>query len=1317
MAILTGRGTTFAIASDDEAFSGADVNKAITPDQLMSVVSRGLETVTGGLTYQGVFDANDLSPDLSNARQGDFYKISVAGTAYGATYAVGDMLLVNADMGGTITNGKIDKVDSSESLTNLDDLIDVTVSNAINGQVLQYLNGEWVNRPSAGATTLNDLSDVTLGTLSGGDVLKYNGTNWVDDTLATSDISGLGSIATQDANNVSITGGSIAGITDLAIADGGTGASTAAAARTNLELEIGVDVQAFNDRLTDIAGLTPNDNSIIVGNGSNFVLETGATAQASLGLGTAATKDFGENAGNLVELDENGKLPEIDGSQLTNLPSGGGLTYSVVTSASYTASAGTHAHYLGTGGNTWNVTLPAKSTLSAGDVFAFSRSYAGSTVITKNTADGNCIVTTNTSATAGSITIDSQPSVFYLLYNGTNFYQAQSVLGSGAELDADNSANNLVKLDFQGRLPQLDGSLLTNMSFVPAKMQSIAATTLTLSSTNASTRYWLPTNQSTDITVNLPLASTLADGDTWVFQRYNGGTLNFYVNANEPNATDTLLRFGTSSINKNNGPIAVTTVRAQSFTLIYDTATKDFYLFDSVFMGEVIDDTTPQLGGDLDVNGNVITSASNGVVEITPDGTGTVNLGGNTNSATLKFYDDDNSNFVALKAPATASLTANVTFTLPVEDGGQDQVLKTDGSGQLGWATAASGGASDLDGLSDVTITNAAGQQVLRHNGTNFVNAQLAYSDLTGTPTVPSSSDDLTSDHTGVNYTGATTDSLTTHLAGIDSALATAGGGATLAVQSNTSYTLAASDAKGIHIWYAPNNTSTFTVTMPDIADVLSSNVSSNGDPGATFEVYVGRARAGDITISAADGIDILGDGERNYKATQTVDAGEWIKLIAWRDSASTQRYLMDGASQPRNAALDSISGLTTSANQLIYTTGSDTYATASLTAAGRALLDDADAAAQRATLGAIGEVSDDTTPQLGGDLDLNGNDIVTTGNADLELAPNGAGVVVVKGNNNSGAIKLNCEQNSHGVTLQSPDHLDITASYTLTLPTDVGTQNQVLKATNSTGQLGWADPAGLTVVEVASSTTSVSATPSNFYIVETTSGNTTNVTLPQLPGSYSVGDRLKIFHHGDGVLRLRENSSGTTLDPNDASSLNQTERSINPRSMVEIVLTGSGGTPSQYEYAISPQIEFEPDSDNQVLYYDATNLSMKPLGYTFPTSDGAANQVLQTDGNGSLTFQTLSSGGGGGPTYSAITANTTAAADHHYSCTGSITLTLPTSGISAGSEVRVKNMGTGTITIDPQTGTIDGSSTNRTLTDQYSALILISTGSNWEII
>ncbi len=75
------------------------------------------------------------------------------------------------------------------------------------------------------------------------------------------------------------------------------------------------------------------------------------------------------------------------------------------------------------------------------------------------------------------------------------------------------------------------------------------------------------------------------------------------------------------------------------------------------------------------------------------------------------------------------------------------------------------------------------------------------------------------------------------------------------------------------------------------------------------------------------------------------------------------------------------------------------------------------------ATSGAISNVVEDSTPQLGGNLDMNGNDIVTTSNADLELAPNGTGHVTVRGNDNSGAIQFNCESNSHGQIVKAQPH------------------------------------------------------------------------------------------------------------------------------------------------------------------------------------------------------------------------------------------------------------------------------------------------------
>jgi hypothetical protein len=83
---------------------------------------------------------------------------------------------------------------------------------------------------------------------------------------------------------------------------------------------------------------------------------------------------------------------------------------------------------------------------------------------------------------------------------------------------------------------------------------------------------------------------------------------------------------------------------------------------------------------------------------------------------------------------------------------------------------------------------------------------------------------------------------------------------------------------------------------------------------------------------------------------------------------------------------------------------------------------------------GGLSDVVVDTTPQLGGDLDVNGKDIVTVSNGDIELNPDGSGKTVLKGNDNPGTLVFNCESNSHGQTVKSQPH-SASVTNTLTLP------------------------------------------------------------------------------------------------------------------------------------------------------------------------------------------------------------------------------------------------------------------------------------------
>lgn len=114
----------------------------------------------------------------------------------------------------------------------------------------------------------------------------------------------------------------------------------------------------------------------------------------------------------------------------------------------------------------------------------------------------------------------------------------------------------------------------------------------------------------------------------------------------------------------------------------------------------VVEDTSPQLGGNLDVNGNSIVSTSNGNISITPNGSGKVIIDG---------------------------------LSHPTADGSANQVLKTDGSGNLSFTTMASGGlgnvsedttpqlGGDLDVDGNAIVSTSNGNIAITPNGSGKV--------------------------------------------------------------------------------------------------------------------------------------------------------------------------------------------------------------------------------------------------------------------------------------------------------------------------------------------------------------------------------------------------------------------------------------------------------------------------------------------------------------------------------------------------------------------------------------------------------------------
>mgnify|MGYP003133081834 CR=1 FL=1 len=230
------------------------------------------------------------------------------------------------------------------------------------------------------------------------------------------------------------------------------------------------------------------------------------------------------------------------------------------------------------------------------------------------------------------------------------------------------------------------------------------------------------------------------------------------------------------------------------------------------------------------------------------------------------------------------------------------------------------------------------------------------------------------------------------------------------------------------------------------------------GSPGTTRTITFPNKQKTYYINNGSDGSVICTAGS----GAQTVTIGTGLKDIIYVDgSDEIHSILQDGAVSEKIISSQTAitSGIDNSNDQLLLR---DNSASA---------LKKVSIASIFSSVGGLTDLSGDSSPQLGGDLDMNGNDIVTTSNANIDLLPNGTGKVIMDGNGSSGGVsvsdglidirtgtgsvakvKFYCESsNAHAQTLQAAPHSE-SASNTLTLPSTGG--DAKLVSTSSTATL-----------------------------------------------------------------------------------------------------------------------------------------------------------------------------------------------------------------------------------------------------------------------
>ena len=710
-----------------------------------------------------------------------------------------------------------------------------------------------------------------------------------------------------------------------------------ATARASLGLTIGTHVQAFDAQLSDVAGLTPSDGNFIVGDGSNFVAESGSTARASLGLtiGSDVQAYDAELAALAGLTSAANKLPMFSGSgtaTLIDFVDEDDMASNSATAVPSQQSVKAYVDGVKQGldiKDSVRVATTAAGTLSS----AFAN---GQTVDGVSLATGDRIlIKDQTDATENGVyTVNASGAPT----RAADFDSSADVTAGAFVFVAEGTANAdsgfvLTTNDGTGDIDPDTSSRYTGFDPVFGSATTLTGMTLSSATLNASSNSVSYSAGNSAVTLPANGVIIFSDGsDTIAFRLQNS--------SQSINSGSGSISFANGATVDTKAESSVTSMATSDITgITFKSLTSEG--FHRKVSGNQIDETTTSIafGGASSWPGGTVPAGK--YIEFKDSGntfyyrtTAELSNGdffisvvADTDASSSTTYSNlfpghpTESNF--FNSQGSAAISPGTTELAFTQFSGAGQITAGTGLVKSGNTISATGGLADIAGLAKTDGGIIVG------DGSNFVleSGSTARASL------------------GAQASNARLDDIS-GLAVTDGGIIVGDGSNFVLESGSTARTSLGAQASHARL----DDISGLAVTDGGIIVGDGSNfvLESGATARASLGVAIGSdvqafdAQLADVAgLTPSDGNIIIGDGS-NF----TTESGSTARAsLGLTIGTHVQAY---------DAELAAIAGLTSAADKGIMFNGSESATTFDLTAAGRALLDDADAAAMRSTLGLV---------------------------------------------------------------------------------------------------------------------------------------------------------------------------------------------------------------------------------------------------------------------------------------------------------------------------------------------------------------------------